>query len=49
MHVGIDKFGLLGIHTSPDSANEELNGLDEVYDAAVEFWDTEVSFVDRRT
>lgn len=40
--AGLRKFGVLGIHTSPNSANQELNGLDEVYEAAASFWNTQV-------
>jgi len=42
---GLRKFGVLGIHTSPDSANQELNGLDEVYEAAASFWNTQDIFI----
>lgn len=33
---------MLGVHIAPNDAHKELNGLDEVYDAAVEFWKTKV-------
>ena len=42
-HSGLSEFGVLGIHTSPNSAIEELNGLDEVYADAASFLSTEVS------